>query len=85
MREVRKVLLAQSSLKLPSAQDAVACHRVTFNRGCAPAPKWDDMACAHNFFRRKGTKPILQVSVASQSEINDPKHYKSVTLRLPPI
>jgi len=30
----------------------------------APAPKMDEVVCAHNFFRRKGTKPILQVTVA---------------------
>jgi hypothetical protein len=29
----------------------------------APAPKMDEVVCAHNFFRRKGTKPILQVTV----------------------
>jgi hypothetical protein len=27
------------------------------------APKIDEVVCAHNFFRRKGTKPILQVTV----------------------
>jgi hypothetical protein len=28
-----------------------------------PAPKTDEVVCAHNFFRRKGTKPILQATV----------------------
>jgi hypothetical protein len=27
------------------------------------APKMADVVCAQNFFRRKGTKPILQVTV----------------------
>ena len=74
MREVREVLPARSAPQILRAQDAVAgCQRATFNGGCpgtsetwdasAPAPKMDDVVCAHNFFRRKGTKPILQATV----------------------
>jgi hypothetical protein len=29
-----------------------------------PVPKMDNVVCAHNFFKRKGTKPILQVTVS---------------------
>jgi hypothetical protein len=31
----------------------------------APAPNMDDVVCTHNFFWRKGTKPILQVTVTA--------------------
>ncbi len=33
------------------------------NGPTAPAPKMDEVVCAHKFSRRKGTKPILQVTV----------------------
>jgi hypothetical protein len=33
------------------------------NGPTVPAPKMDEVVCAHNFFRRKGTKPILQATV----------------------
>jgi hypothetical protein len=33
------------------------------NGPTVPAPKMDEVVCAHNFLRRKGTKPILQATV----------------------
>jgi hypothetical protein len=76
MREVRDVLPARSAPQIPSAQDAAAgCHRATLmevgqvlgstwdDRGAtAPAPKMNDVVCAHNFFSER-TKPILLVTV----------------------
>jgi hypothetical protein len=35
------------------------------------APKVADVVCAQNFFRRKGTKPILQVTVAFGAIVNN--------------
>jgi hypothetical protein len=35
---------------------AVSLHTVS-------APKMDEVVCAHNFFKRKGAKPILQATV----------------------
>ena len=72
MREVREVLPVRSAPQIPSAQGRSGWGD-TFNGGCpgtwddrgatVPALKIDDMVCAHNLFRRKGTKPILQVTV----------------------
>jgi hypothetical protein len=46
------------------AEGDFATHRTWDVKGAtAPAPKMDEVVCAHNFFRRKGTKPILQVTV----------------------
>jgi hypothetical protein len=33
--------------------------------GTVSASKMDEVVCAHNFFKRKGAKPILQATVAS--------------------
>jgi hypothetical protein len=61
---VREVLLAQSAPKIPSVQDEVAgcseqplmevaqvLRRTWDDRGATvPAPKMDDLVCAHNLF-----------------------------------
>jgi hypothetical protein len=39
------------------------------NKGAlASAPKMNEVVCAHNFFRRKETKPILQVTVSQETQ-----------------
>ncbi len=41
------------------------------------APKMDEVVCAHNFFRRKGTKPILQATVQALSLRRMGKNWRS--------
>jgi hypothetical protein len=36
----------------------------------APAPKVDGVVCAHNSFRRNGTKPILQATVQHRTALD---------------
>ena len=38
-------------------------------------PKMDEVVCAHNFFSRKGTKPILQATVSRFLDQGSQPHY----------
>jgi hypothetical protein len=78
MRGQRSVasLVSSPDFKCTGRSGWVSDWIATFNRGAqvlqstrddkgdtASAPKMDEVVCAHNFFKRKGAKPILQATV----------------------
>jgi hypothetical protein len=66
----------------PSMEVAQVLRSTWDNRGVtALAPKRDKMVCAHNFFGRRGAKPILQVTVSNLLEFGRVGHLQGCKKR----